>query len=182
VPLATAQVLQLWQPGGLDQPLLPVVSLEELIVGKMLALLGRSAPRDVWDIANLPEPAVRVTESPLFRSLFMALAITLEHPLKTYGKKHIQHSLSENDIAHQLVPMLLAKNAWNVIKHLFVLNKNESELISSAEHGLLRPELLFHGDSELAQRIASHPALLWKINNVRAHLNRTSPETTSNAL
>jgi hypothetical protein len=122
----------------------------------------------------------------------MALAITLEHPLKTYGKKHIQHSLSENDIAHQLVPMLmantdirpeeLAKNAWNVIKHLFVLNKNESEFISSAEHGLLRPELLFHGDSELAQRIASHPALLWKINNVRAHLNRTSPETTSNAL
>jgi predicted nucleotidyltransferase component of viral defense system len=192
VPLVSAQVLPLWQPGGLDQPMLRVVSMEELIAGKLLALLGRSAPRDVWDVGNLPETAAKVMKSPLFRALFIALAITLEHPLKTYDQKHIHRSMSENDIARQLAPMLivnanirpeeLVQDAWNAIKHLVNLKKNEEEFYSSAERGLLRAELLFPGDQELAERIASHPALLWKVNNVRAHLSRTGKETRSDSL
>ena len=192
VPIVSAQVLPLWQPGGLDSPLLRVVSMEELVAGKLLALFSRSAPRDVWDIANLPEIAVKGMKSPRFRPLFIALAITLEHPLKTYGRKHLRRSLSEKDITSQLVPILmantgirpeeLAENAWNAVKHLVVPKRNESDYFTSAERGQLRPELLFPGDPELAQRIALHPALIWKVNNILALLNRTGRETTSDTL
>lgn len=182
VPLGEVQEMKLWQPGEFDQPQLRVVSTEELLTGKIIALLGRSAPRDVWDIANLSETATRVIDSPLFRAVFYALAVTLEHPLYTYDKKHLSRVLSGSTIAHQLTPMLLInteiiieeliEKAWNTISHLITPTKSESNFISLVEQGQLRPELLFTGNTELERRIASHPALLWKISNVRAHLNR----------
>ena len=33
----------------------------------------------------------------------------------------------------------------------------------------LRPDLLFPDDAELADRLSSHPALLWKAQNAREH-------------
>jgi predicted nucleotidyltransferase component of viral defense system len=181
VPLGITQDLSLWQPGGLDQPLVRVVSMEELLAGKLLALLDRSAPRDVWDAANLPEMAGTVIESPAFRALFIAFSITLEHPLKTYNKRHLRRCIEANGIARQLLPMLmtgikftpdeLIDKAWDAVQSLVIVNRIESEFLSSVESGTLLPNLLFPNDSELAGRIASHPALLWKIANIRAHKN-----------
>lgn len=180
VPLLPAQALRLWQPGGLDQPLVRVVSTEELLVGKLLALLGRSAPRDVWDMANLPHANVTAMESPLFRALFIALSATLEHPLKSYDQEHAARPLSAIDITRQLAPMLiagaeirpedLARNAWDAVQPLLAVSDNESDFLSAIERGQMRPDLLFPDNKELAQRIATHPALLWKIENIRGHL------------
>ena len=161
----------------------PFVSPEELVAGKIIALLGRSALRDVWDLASLPEPAVRTMDTPLFRGLFISLAGTLEHPLHSYDKKYLRRGISENSIAHLLTPMLtmgteiriekLVESAWNTVKPLFALTERESEFLSLIEQGQLCPELLFPENKDVERQIASHPALLWKINNVRAHLNRT---------
>jgi len=38
--------------------------------------------------------------------------------------------------------------------------------------GDLRPELLFPDDSEISERLARHPALLWKAQNAREHSKR----------
>jgi predicted nucleotidyltransferase component of viral defense system len=45
-PIAATEVRPLWQPGGLDAPQTVMVSLSELCIGKLLALLDRGAPRD----------------------------------------------------------------------------------------------------------------------------------------
>jgi len=54
VPIAGVAHSELWQPGELDRPQARTVSLQEIVVGKMLAMLDRGAARDVWDLANLP--------------------------------------------------------------------------------------------------------------------------------
>jgi hypothetical protein len=122
-----------------------------------------------------------VIESPAFQALFIAFSITLEHPLKTYNKSHLRRCLEANGFARQLLPMLmtgakftpdeLIDKAWNAVKSLVIVNRIESEFLSSVESGTLLPNLLFPNDSELAGRIASHPALLWKIANIRTHKN-----------
>ena len=50
------------------------------------------------------------------------------------------------------------------------LGPNEAAYIASIGRGELRSELLFPDDPEAAQRIVKHPAILWKMTNVRAHL------------
>ena len=82
----------------------------------------------------------------------------------------------------QLVPMLavdaplrpddLVRQAWAVLSEFMSLRPNEAAYIASIERGELRPDLLFTDDPEAAQRIALHPAILWKVTNVRAHLAR----------
>jgi len=64
----------------------------------------------------------------------------------------------------------LLKRAWAAIEEFMDLRPNEATYISDIERGELRPELLFSDDPEATQCIANHPAILWKITNVRAHL------------
>jgi hypothetical protein len=164
-------------------PTVRVVSTEELLAGKLTALLERSAPRDVWDAANLPRSAAAAMKSRFFRAVFIAFAATLEHPLTTYGENQIRRSLSAKGIEQQLAPMLisgskvnpdeLVKKARSVVRRLVVPKKNETDFLSALERGELRPALLAPKNPELAQQIASHPALLWKLQNIRLHTAKT---------
>lgn len=182
VPIAGTEQGELWQPGDLDRPKVRTVSLQEIVVGKMLATLDRGAARDVWDLANLPEPAKEVKGQPSFRAWFIALAAVLDHPLPTYKLSRFKSLVTERDLSEHLVPMLgasasirtddLIPQAWAVLSDFMVLSPNEAEYITSIERGELRPELLFPDDSEAAQLASGHPAVLWKVTNVRAHLSQ----------
>jgi len=48
----------------------------------------------------------------------------------------------------------------------------EEEFITAVQRGALLPELLFPDDPKEAERIAAHPAILWKMENVRKFLAR----------
>lgn len=182
VPIAGTEQGELWQPGELDRPEVRTVSLQEIVVGKMLAMLDRGAVRDVWDLTNLPAPANDVKGLSSFRSWFIALAAILDHPLPTYTLSRLEGLVTERAVVEQLLPMLavdapprsddLVKQAWGVLSEFMPLRPNEAAYIASIEHGELRPELLFADDPEAAQRVAEHPAILWKVTNVRAHLAR----------
>jgi len=180
VPIAGVAHSELWQPGELDRPQARTVSLQEIVVGKMLAMLDRGAARDVWDLANLPQPAKDVMLLPSFRPWFIALSAVLNHPLPTYTQERLEGLLSDRAVAEQLAPLLavdappraqdLIREAWAVISDFTTLRPNEADYIASIECGELRPELLFADDEETAQRVARHPAILWKVSNVRIHL------------
>jgi len=182
VPIAGTEQGELWQPGELDRPEVRTVGLQELVAGKMLAMLDRGAARDVWDLANLPAPANDAKGLPSFRALFIALAAILDHPLPTYTLSRLKGLVTERTVVEQLAPMLavdsppraddLVKQAWAVLSEFMTLRPNEAAYIASIERGELHPELLFPDDPEAAQRIAEHPAILWKVTNVRAHLAR----------
>jgi predicted nucleotidyltransferase component of viral defense system len=182
VPIAGTEQGELWQPGELDRPKVRTVSLHEIVVGKLLAMLDRGAARDVWDLANLPAPANNVRGLPSFRAWFIALAAILNHPLPTYTLSRLKGLVTERAVVEQLAPMLavdappraddLVKQAWAVLSEFMTLRPNEATYITSIERGKLRPELLFSDDPEAAQRVAEHPAILWKVTNVRKHLAR----------
>ena len=186
VPIAGTEQGELWQPGELDRPEIRAVSLLEIVVGKMLAMLDRGAVRDVWDLANLPAQANVVKRLPSFRTWFIALTSILNHPLPTYTRSRLEALITERTVIEQLVPMLavdaspraedLVKRAWAVLSEFMTIRPNEAAYIASIEHGELCPELLFPDDPEEAKRIAEHPAILWKITNVRSHLERHNKE------
>lgn len=182
VPLTGTRLRELWQPGELDRPEVLTVSLLEIVVGKLLAALDRGAVRDVWDLANLPAPAIDIQGQSSFRAWFIALAAILNHPLPTYNRSRFERFATERAVAEQLTPMLavvepprsddLIRQAWVVVGKFMTLEPSEETYINSIERGVVRPELLFGDDPEAAQRLAGHPAILWKIANVREHLAR----------
>jgi hypothetical protein len=72
--------------------------------------------------------------------------------------------------ATPLRPDDLVERSWNVICPFIKLGDNEANYIASIQQGELYPELLFSDDPEESKRVTLHPAILWKLLNVRAHL------------
>lgn len=183
-PLSGIQRVELWQPGELDRPRIETVSLLELCVGKLLAMLDRALPRDAWDVARFPVIAADTLESSQFRKWFIAASATLPHPLPTYSRERMDSRLTPQLIEEHLVPMLataippdvgdLLATAWGVVAPLVQLTRDEDEYIAGIHQALLRPELLFPEDIVEAERIASHPAIRWKVENVRQQREKTS--------
>jgi len=179
VPLARPEARGLWQPGKLDRPRVRVVGLDELLAGKLLALLDRAAVRDAWDVVQLPPPALETMASRPFRARFIAIAGILDHPLTTYGRDRLASRVTERAVKEQLTPMLaagtavplgeLVERAWGRVEPLVALTRGEVAYIEAMQQGSIRLDLLFPDEPEEAERIARHPALLWKARNARAH-------------
>jgi hypothetical protein len=182
IPIGMTGFRKLWQPGGLDQPVLPVVSLDELCIGKLLAFLDRAAARDAWDVARLPEIAGDSLSSRLFRSRLIALSAILNHPLETYERRMLEERIDDRSIAEQLVPMLsgselpgvtgLVERAWAVVGPFLKLTPEERKYTAAIQRGELCTGFLFPDDPEAGKRLGEHPAIQWKLQNVRKHLTR----------
>ncbi len=101
------------------------------------------------------------------------------HPLANFRRQRIESLVTERVVVEQLGPMLVAdetpsakdlvERAWAVLGPLLTLDANEKAYLAAVHAGVLRAELLFPREPAEAARIASHPAILWKIENVRAH-------------
>lgn len=171
---------ELWQPGELDRPSLPGVGDDELLAGKLLALLDRCAARDAWDVANLASPLKARLDQPAFRSRFVGIAGTLDHPLNTYGRERLESQLTRQEVEERLLPMLaqgrsveadeLVDAAFVRLEPLLDLRPEEMLYMKSLAEGRLALDSLFHDRAEL-ELFSSHPALLWKAQNVRRHLD-----------
>ncbi|MCJ7628045.1 MAG: nucleotidyl transferase AbiEii/AbiGii toxin family protein, partial [Longimicrobiales bacterium] len=173
---------QLWQPADAERPSLKVVGIGELVSGKLCALLDRGAPRDLYDASHLPAVAGSAWGSTRLRSLFVALAGTLNHPVHTYGPDRWQR-VTDLVVQQQLHPTLahrerplaaeLQEAARAVVEPLLLLTAAEREYTDCLQEGDLFPDLLFPDDQELAGRLARHPGLLWKARNARRHRERS---------
>lgn len=184
MPLVEPEIRELWQPGELDRVKVRVVGPEELLVGKLLALLDRSAARDVWDVANLSTETLEMVRSHSFRRRFIAFSAILDHPLFTYTKERLQTILTDRTLSENLAPMLasseppvpadLIDRAWDVMHQFLSLEPHEKEYIAGISRGALLLHLLFAPGSNDTKIITEHPAVLWKIQNVRNHLANRS--------
>jgi len=170
---------ELWQPGELDRPTVPCVGNDELLAGKLLALVERCAARDAWDVANLAPDLVVCLGQPAFRARFVAIAGTLDHSLGSYGRERLETQLTQEEVRDRLLPMLaqgrnveareLVDAAWQRLGPLLDLRPEETLYMNGLSEGRLALEGLFDGDQEEIDRFAQHPALRWKILNVRRH-------------
>ena len=152
-----------------------LVGLEEILVGKLLALVDRGAPRDLYDAAGLAEGRWPYA-APLLRRLFVILSAGLDRPLPTYELPH-RASLSQAELEEALVPMLrrderprrgvLTEALAPLMKTLATLSEPETEYVERIQWGEFRPELVVGDDPELLERVLRHPVLLWKAENGR---------------
>ena len=181
VPLSDLTSLRMWQPPGFERPLSKSVGFEELATGKILALLDRVAPRDVYDVALIRLIRPEIWNSDRFRTIFVALSSILPHPLHSYGRERL-NGVTEGRIRTELTPMLsshetisrveLSAKAWAAVSPLLQLTDAEREFVDLVQQGELAPELLF-SDAELRANILRHPAILWKIENARGRFDRS---------
>jgi predicted nucleotidyltransferase component of viral defense system len=182
LPLGEPRVGELWQPGELERPRLSIVGDEELVIGKLCALLDRCAARDVWDVARLRAQAIAALGRPTFRGRFLALAGTLDHSPDTYTERRLAERALQREVEEQLVPLLVAGAevdaaelvgaAWSRLAPLLALTPEERAFVDLLHRGDLRPSLWFPDDAEEAERLALHPALRGKAQNARAHHDR----------
>ena len=182
VPVGPTVERSLWQPGGLDRPTARQVNPMELAIGKLLALLDRTAPRDVWDVTNLPGELADVVRSPSFRLWFVGMAAILPNPLQAYTRTLLEGRVSAAALEEHLVPMLvgsasasttdLVDRSWEVLAPLLALSEGESAYLDAFNRGELRVDMLFGGDVESAALLSSHPAIQWRIKNIREYLEK----------
>jgi predicted nucleotidyltransferase component of viral defense system len=183
-PLEPVEARTMWQPGELDRPQVRTVGLTELLVGKMVALLARSAPRDLWDIVNLPAEALNRLRTPVYRSWFVGIASVLNHPLSTYKVDSIGRRLTQSDIEEQLGPMLtrgktprveeLVAAVRSIMSPLLKLSPPERAFAEAIAVGDAPVDMLFPNDPRASHLLEKHPALAWKLENVRRHRGLTS--------
>jgi predicted nucleotidyltransferase component of viral defense system len=181
-PLNPVAMRSMWQPPDRDQPLVQTVGLTELLVGKLLALLARNAARDLWDVANLTEEARVELGAQTFRSWFVGIGSVLNHPLTTYGVETIGSRLTQSHIDDHLGPMLtrgktprlreLVDSVRSVVAPLLDLSQPEQAFVSAVAAGNAPVEILFPDDPHAQRVLADHPALAWKLANVRRHLGK----------
>jgi hypothetical protein len=174
IPLAQPERLTGWTPDP-DVPCRGLIlGRNEVMAGKLFALLDRVAARDLYDAADfaLAPPG----DPPVFRRLFITLSGVLARPLTEYDLRHLR-VYSQADLDRELVPFLrnaervfpgvLEERASAVLTPLLTLNSTEREYVERIQWGEFRPELVVGEDAELLDRLRQHPALQWKAENAR---------------
>ena len=188
LPIDAPVERRLWQPAEAPPIQIRGVGDAELWAGKIVALLDRTAPRDLFDVAQLPERSQALVASPQFRGAVIAWCGILPHPLHTYGRNRLDR-VDDAAIEQQLVPMIagptrptresLVLHAWEVLEPLLTLSESEIEYCDRLQRGELRPELVFREDESMAERFRRHPALNWKALNAREHHARRPRRATT---
>lgn len=181
VPLGPVQRRTLWQPSGLEKPEVNIVSTEELVAGKLRALIDRVAARDVFDASLLPEMLPGGWPSREVKALFVRYTGTLSLPLTTYSVERLER-LTASDYENKLLPVLnlgeaperldLINRAQNVLRPMLDLEPEQIEYVERLQKGEYCPELVLPFDPALAEKLRQHPALLWKAQNAKPHAQK----------
>lgn len=152
-----------------------LMGLEELLAGKVVTLLSRCAPRDLYDIYQtaLLKPPL---DSQLLRSLIRYYGLISRIPVLELFKLTLDR-VSEYDIRRLLHPLLvrgqfphrnpMVERAQEFITPFFFFSEKEGHAIERFyTTGDLDAEALFTQE-ELRERIIWSPAMAWKIENVK---------------
>lgn len=154
---------------------LTVLSIDylEIFGAKIVALLNRTAARDLYDIFNLQKYGLfDESEEPLLRKCVVFYsAIAAEKAPECFTFNHIMQ-LAPQRIKTDLIPVLrrgehfdleLAQKKTMEYLKSFLLpeNSRELEFWQSFNNQEYRPDLLF-SDDEFLNRVKRHPMALWK--------------------
>lgn len=160
----------------------PVLAIEEVFAGKIRAMIDRKHPRDLYDLFRLGKARLAY-DSDLMRKLAVLFCSTLNRDLRSYNMSRFA-DIDEEAIKRLLYPLLKAGDRptgaemFAVAKPILegVLDHGrEGNFLEAMAAGKYQPELLFPKDAAIVNRIRSHPALLWKAENVRQYLSKRRP-------
>lgn len=181
VPLVPPVEREGWTPDP-DFPCRAVLAgTEEILAGKLLALLDRGAPRDLYDVAWMVRGRF-AHDADLLRPLFVALSGVLDRPVTAYAIPH-RPTLSQAEVDERLTPMLrggerpsqpaLTAAITPLMSRLVALSPEEREYVERIQWGEFRPGLVVKNRPGLLEQIRQHPALLWNAENGRRRARRS---------
>jgi len=157
----------------------PVLAIEELMAGKLKAMIERSHPRDLYDLYRFSQAGVN-HDSETLTKLTVLFGSTLANDLRSYTLDRYDR-VKREDIERLLYPLLRSgdlptpEDMTAAIRPLLarvLAHAKEKAYLDAMARGEYRPELLFLNRPDIVERIARHPALLWKATNVAEHLSR----------
>jgi predicted nucleotidyltransferase component of viral defense system len=150
------------------------VSLEELFGGKIKALLERSAARDLFDVSMLSRTPLEFDISSL-RKITILFGVTSKKDWRKTDFRTID-AIDQKMIDEELTPLLKLNETPNledmraetkkILDSIFDYTEKEKKFLDRfLDEGKYEPELLF--ENEQAGRVKNHPAVLWKLQNLR---------------
>ena len=161
--------------GVLNEASVLSVAPIEIFASKTVALLSRTAARDLYDMSNLVKYGLfGENESAMLRKcVLFYLTVTSEEIPEKFDFNPIQ-SLTFHRIRIDLMPVLRKKEKFDLpaaqksvteyLTNLLVVSGNEQLYLDSFRNGEYKPDLLF-GDENILARIRNHPMALWKMQN-----------------
>jgi len=163
-----------------------ILDIHELAAGKLHALLGREASRDLFDSHRL------LTQWDLDKQkLRLAFTIYAGMERDDWQRLHVdQVKFSVKDIRDKLIPVLksnetpnnssheikewanrLVENCKTELLSVLPFQSHEIEFLECLQkHGEIRPDLISN-DENFNQRVMQHPSLLWRAKQVLTKKN-----------
>lgn len=170
----------------------PMLSPYDVFGGKVRAVLGRTTPRDLFDIATIAKHAGEFDEDLLHGSLLLYATLSDLFP-QTYEGSFTdsmgRFDNIEDEIAENLLPMLavgeaktdpckLVGDAAGFIRDwIDPRDAREREYVERMRRADFRPELIL--PSEVADRARKFPEALWKVKNLERYSALPSPESVA---
>ena len=152
----------------------------EIFASKIVALLNRTAPRDLYDIHNLLELGLfdeseqdMLRKCVVFYSCIGSETVHKEFTFESFEK------MPQNKIKTDLLPVLrfgayfdlkpAREKVTDYLKELLVLTSQETDFIELFGKGEYKPELIFKSD--MLENISAHPMAIWKCNKIKENLS-----------
>lgn len=152
-----------------------MAGIEEVVAGKLLAFLDRVAARDLYDLASFAADPPK-HDPAMFRRLFAGLSGVLPRALTAYSPRQLDN-FTQKALDAELAPMVrvgerpeverLKSSVAPLLSDLLTLSLGEQRYVDRLQWGEFLPELVAGDDPELLDRLRSHPALRWKVENAR---------------
>ena len=164
--------------GVLNEASVLSVAPTEIFASKTVALLSRTAARDLYDMSNLVKYGLfGEQELSLLRKCvlfyFSITTDTTEEVPERFDFSPIQ-SLTFHRIRIDLMPVLRKKEKFDLpsaqksvteyLTNLLAVSGKEQEYLDSFRNGEYLPKLLFD-DEDILGRIHNHPMAIWKVQN-----------------
>lgn len=170
--------------GGRQTGEVAILDVHELGAGKLAALFGRHASRDLFDTHQL------LTECPLDIDQFRLLCLIYSAMSSSDWRKISPEELNfeKKELQMQLIPVLnkhflnsqsdwstwtnqLLASCKEALRMLFPLRANEIEFLNQLlDNGIIEAQLITT-DEQMIKKIHSHPLLKWKVQLVSQNKN-----------
>jgi len=178
VPLGAVQYKS---PAVLDEDYrvpFPIVSMEELYAGKILALLDRGAARDLYDVFRAVTERLISSDS-LLKPLILFLGIAQRSDWREVTSR-APYEISDTQVEAELIPMLRQEESFHLKKAQEIVAPFLQDLLDYSpaaemciqqflDQGELKPEGVIK-DPDMIADLKKHPAIRWKLQNVRQYL------------
>jgi hypothetical protein len=155
----------------------PCLALEELLAGKIIALLSRYTPRDLFDVYQAATSSLHYDTQRL-RSLILFYGLVSRVSVFELFEADFDR-ITQNDLRRHLTPLLakerppervvMVSEVEKFLRPFVTLTDIESEAIKAFyASGVLATEALFP-DADIQNKAKIAPSLLWKIQNIQSH-------------